>query len=125
MNGSVRRQRGLGMIGVMAWLGMAVVVLTLVFKLGPEYMEFLTVKSAMNSVPGDPELKGKGRAEIMSMLGRRLDVNNVRGLPPQTFRIEQKDSGQKLIADYEVRVHVLANIDAVLTFNHEVDLPRQ
>lgn len=125
MKGFVPRQRGLGMIGVMAWLGVAALVLTLVFRLGPEYMEFLTVKSAMDSLTEDPELKGKGRAEILSTLGRRLDVNNVRGLPPQTFRVEQKDFGQKLIADYEVRVHLLFNIDAVLTFKHEASLPRQ
>ena len=62
----------------------------------------------------DVELKGKGRAEVMSALGRRLDVNSVSRLPPQAFRVEQKDSGQKLIANYEQRVHLFFNIDAVV-----------
>jgi len=88
-------------------------------------MQFLTVKSAMSAVSEDAELKGKGRAEILSSLNRRLEVNSVSGLPPQTFRVEQKDFGQKLIADYEVRVQLLLNIDAVLSFQHEVALPRQ
>jgi hypothetical protein len=125
MKGDVRRQRGLGLLGIMFWLGLAALVLTVGVRLGPPYMQFLTVKSAMTAVSEDPELKGKGRAEILSSLGRRLDVNSVSGLPPQTFRVEQKDFGQKLIADYEIRVHLLLNIDAVLSFQHEVVLPRQ
>ncbi len=125
MNSFMRRQRGLGMIGVMAWLAVGALVLTVVFKLGPEYMEYLTVKSAMNAVSEDTELKGKGRAEIMSKLSSRLEINNVRGLPPQTFSVEQKDSAWKLVADYEVRVHLFFNIDAVLSFNYQATLPRQ
>ncbi len=125
MKGDVRRQRGLGLLGIMFWLGLGALVLTCGVRLGPPYMQFLTVKSAMSAVSEDAELKGKGRAEILSSLNRRLEVNSVSGLPPQTFRVEQKDFGQKLIADYEVRVHLLLNIDAVLSFQHEVALPRQ
>jgi len=125
MKGDVRRQRGLGMLGVMFWLGLGALVLTVGFRLGPPYMQFLTVKSAMNALSGDAELKGKGRAEILSSLNRRLDINNVSGLPPQSFSVEQKDSVPRLIADYEVRVHLILNVDAVLSFNHEVALPRQ
>jgi hypothetical protein len=113
------------MLGVMFWLGLGALVLTVGFRLGPPYMQFLTVKSAMNALSGDAELKGKGRAEILSSLNRRLDVNNVSGLPPQSFSVEQKDSVPRLIADYEVRVHLIRNVDAVLSFNHEVALPRQ
>lgn len=125
MKGDVGRQRGLGLLGIMFWLGLGALVLTVGVRLGPPYMQFLTVKSAMSAVSEDTELKGKGRNEILSSLGRRLEINSVSGLPPQAFRVEQKDFGQKLIADYEVRVHLLLNIDAVLSFQHEVVLPRQ
>ena len=125
MKGDVGRQRGLGLLGIMFWLGLGALVLTVGVRLGPPYMQFLTVKSAMSAVSADTELKGKGRNEILSSLGRRLEINSVSGLPPQAFRVEQKDFGQKLIADYEVRVHLLLNIDAVLSFQHEVVLPRQ
>jgi hypothetical protein len=125
MSGFVGRQRGLGMLGIMALLGLGALVVTLGVRLGPPYMQYLTVKSAMNAVSEDVELKGKGRTEVMSALGRRLDVNSVSGLPPQAFRVEQKDFGQKLIADYEVRVHLFFNIDAVLSFDYQVDLRRQ
>jgi hypothetical protein len=125
MSGFVGRQRGLGMLGIMALLGLGALVVTLGVRLGPPYMQYLTVKSAMNAVSEDVELKGKGRTEVMSALGRRLDVNSVSGLPPQAFRVEQKDFGQKLIADYEVRVHLFFNIDAVLSFDYQVALGRQ
>jgi len=124
MNGYFGQQRGFGLIAVLFWLGFGAFVLTLGVRLGPPYMQFLTVKSAMESVSQDVELKGKGRAEILSSLGRRLEVNSVSGLPPQSFTVEQKDGGTKLIADYEVRVPMFFNIDAVLSFNHQVSLQR-
>lgn len=124
MNGFLRQQRGIGLIAVLFWLGLGAFVLTLGVRLGPPYMQFLTVKSAMKAVSEDVELKGKGRAEILSSLGRRLEVNSVSGLPPQAFSVEQKDSGTKLIADYEVRVPLFFNVDAVMTFNYEAPLQR-
>lgn len=125
MSGVARRQRGVGMVGAMAWLGLAVLLLTVGFRLAPSYIDYLTVKSAMNATSEDQELKGKGRLEVMSSLGRRLEVNNIRGLPADAFSVEPDGSGRQLVAAYEVRVPVLFNIDAVLSFDHRAPLPRQ
>jgi hypothetical protein len=125
MNGRICRQRGIGMVGVLVGLGVAALLLTLGVRLAPPYMQFLTVRSAMNDLSEDADLQGKGRAEVMSKLGRRLEVNSVDDLPAGAFSIEQKDNGRQLVAAYEVRVHLLSNIDAVLVFDHRAPLPRQ
>lgn len=124
MGGIGRRQGGAGLMGLMLWLVVGVMVMTLGFKLAPPYMEFLTVKSVMDTVAKDPELAGKGRALIMSSLGKRLDINSVRGVPNDAFKIEQQASGWDLVADYEVRVPLLYNVDALLTFEHRAPLSR-
>lgn len=116
-----RRQGGAGLAGLMPWLIVGAMVLTLIFKLGPPYMQFLTVQSAMDAIAKDPELVGKGRAQVISSLNKRLEINDVRGLPNDAFKIEQS-SGWDLVADYEVRVHVAYNIDAVLSFEHRASL---
>lgn len=119
-----RRQGGAGLMGLMLWLIIGVMVMTLGFKLAPPYMEFLTVKSAMDTVAADPELAGKGRAQVMSSLGKRLEINNVRSIPNDAFKIEQHGSGWELVADYEVRVPLFYNLDALLTFEHRTPLSR-
>jgi hypothetical protein len=113
------------MLGVMAWLGGGVLLLTLGFRLGPSYLEFLTVRSVMNAMSEDQDLRGKSRVQVLGNLGSRLDVNGVRGLPAETFTIEQDNYGRELVADYEARVPVFFNIDAVLSFNHRATLPGQ
>ena len=124
MSGISARQGGAGFFGVMLWLVGGILILTLGFKLGPSYMEFWTVKSAMNDISHDQELVGKGRGQAMSNLSTRLDVNNIRGLPEDAFKIKPGDSGSDLVAGYEVRVPLFYNIDAVLSFNYRVPLPR-
>ncbi len=124
MGGIGRRQGGAGLMGVMLWLVVGLMVMTLGFKLAPPYMEFLTVKSAMDTVAADPELAGKGRAQVMSSLGKRLEINNVRSIPNDAFKIEPQGSGWDLVADYEVRVPVSHNVDVLLSFDHRTPLSR-
>jgi hypothetical protein len=125
MNKSARRQRGAGMLSVMIWLVLAVAVLTLVVRLGPSYMQFMTVRSVMNDMSQDPELQGKGRTQVLNNLSSRLDVNAVEGLPKDAVTMEQDGVTRELVADYEMRVPVFANVDAVVSFNHRVTLPNQ
>ena len=118
MSGIRAGQGGAGLFGVLLWLVGAVLVLTLGFKLAPSYVEFWTVKSAMNAVSQDPELIAKGRGQLMSSLSTRLEVNDVRGLPKDAIKIEQQGSGWDLVAAYEVRVPLFYNIDALLSFDY-------
>jgi hypothetical protein len=125
MNKSARWQRGAGMLSVMFWLVVGVAVLTLAVRLGPSYMQFMTVRSVMNDMSKDPELQGKGRTQVLNSLSSRLDVNAVEGLPQDAVTMEQDGVTRELVADYEVRTPVVANVDAVVSFNYRVTLPNQ
>ena len=48
-----RRQRGIGLLGIMFWIAFVSGVASLAFKLGPAYMQFATVKSVMNGIQTD------------------------------------------------------------------------
>jgi hypothetical protein len=125
MKKSARRQRGAGMLSVMIWLVLGVAVLTLIVRLGPPYMQFLTVRSVMNEMSQDSELQGKGRTQVLNNLSSRLDVNGIDDLPKDAVAMEQDGVTRELVADYEVRTPVVANVDAVVSFNYRVTLPNQ
>jgi hypothetical protein len=119
------RQRGIGLLGIMFWIAFVSGAVGLAAKLGPSYMQFATVKSVMNGIQTDPELVGKSPREISSALSKRLDVNSVRGVSEKDFKLVPAGSRRELVVAYEVREHVVANIDAVMAFNHRVALPAQ
>ena len=124
-NGLIRRHRGIGLFGIMFWIALASGAVSLAAKLGPAYMHFATVKSVMNGIQTDPELAGKSPREISSALFKRLDINGVRGVSEKDFKLEPAGPRRELVVAYEVREHVVGNIDAVMAFNHRVALPVQ
>jgi hypothetical protein len=124
-NGLMRRHRGIGLFGIMFWIALVSGAVGLAATLGPAYMQFATVKSVMNSIQADPELAGKSPREISSALFKRLDINSVRVVSEKDFKLEPPGPRRELVVAYEVREHVVANIDAVMVFNHRVALPVQ
>ena len=117
-------QRGIGMIGILFVLGLAAFVVTVVLKLGPMYMNFWTLQSIMKSVATSPEVLEEGRAGIAQLIYRRMEVNNVGHVGPKDFKIEKVgDQRYDVKLAYEQREHLFLNIDVVLTFQHEVEVP--
>lgn len=121
---SRRAQRGIGLLGLLFWLFLAVAVVTLALRLGPAYLQFMTVKSVMAGVSEDPDAAGAPPGRVLSMVRKRLDVNSVTGVTAGDFAFERAPSGGLNVSvDYEVRQHVAFNIDAVLAFEHTESIP--
>lgn len=119
------RQRGIGLLGIMFWIAFVSGVASLAFKMGPAYMHFATVKSVMDSIQTDAELAGKGPREIISTLSKRLYINDVKGVSEKDFKFEPAGPKRVLSVAYEVREHVVANVDVVMVFQHQVSLSGQ
>jgi len=94
-------------------------------KLGPAYMQFATVKSVMNGIQTDPALAGKSPREIMSTVFKRFDINGIKGMNEKDFKFEPAGPQRVLTVAYEVREHVVANVDVVMAFHHKVSLSGQ
>ncbi len=118
------RQRGIGFLSVMIMLAAVGFVMMVIVKLGPSYMTYMTVKSVMSDVQADPKAfadrQGRG---IIKSLTRRLEVNDVRSVDSKAFKLTRKDGGMDLSVDYEVREHLVGNVDVVLVFKNAVTIP--
>ena len=124
MRTALSRQRGISFIGVILLLAAVGFVVMTVVKLGPSYMTFLTVRSVMEDVREDPsafaDRQGRG---IINSLMRRLNINEVRSLNKKDFKMKREADGMKLSVDYEVREHLIGNVDVILVFKHDVMIP--
>lgn len=118
------RQRGIGAIGLLLILAIVVAIFTVAFRLGPSYMSFLTVKSIMTAVAEDPGAVGAPPGRLVTMLGKRLDVNSVSVVGRSDFTFKRRpEGGLDMIIDYEERHHIAFNIDAVVMFEHRESIP--
>ena len=121
------RQRGMGMLSILVVLSLVIFFVTLLFKLGPAYMGFWTIKSVMDDVAGQStRMNGGGAREIANQIGKRLDINNVGQVSAKDFKIRR--AGENLYEvslDYEQRRHLFFNIDTVLTFAYQVEVKGQ
>lgn len=119
------RQRGIGMIAVLFWMLIAGGIATVAFRLGPLYMEFMTVRSVMNSIAEDPQASGATRRDLARMVSSRLDVNQVTNVKESQFTYERSQTGEgtDVAVEYEIRRHVGFNVDAVVMFDYSVTIP--
>jgi hypothetical protein len=126
MSGSRRHQRGMGLTGLLFLFVLVAFVAVVLLRTAPAYVNYLTLRSAMNSVAQSPEPILGGKPAIMDLINRRLEINDVRGIDPKSFAVQKMDDGSYDVqVAYERREHLFANIDIVLAFDHAVRVQAQ
>lgn len=116
-------RRGFSLIGVLMWVLLIGGAATVALKLGPYYLQFWTVRSVMDDTGRNPDIAGMGRQAIIQTLEKKLYINDVRSVKNENFSFEKTDTGRVLGVHYEVREHLFANLDAILTFDHQTLIP--
>jgi len=114
---SLKKQTGASAPVLIIFLGMSAVILTLVFKLYPPIFEHWQVESVVESFEEDSDVTELSVSEIQKRFNKRLVINNVRNFKSNEWLFITKDDGLLTVeVNYEVRVPVYRNIDAIMTF---------
>ena len=121
---TLKSQQGMTAIGWIIVLGLIAFFVLLALRLTPGYLEFATVSASLESLQKEPGITEKTAPEIRAMLGKRFDVNDVKTVDSRDVKIENKGGRLRVWVDYEVRVPVLGNVDAVSKFNKEIEVVR-
>ena len=115
------RVRGLTMVG---WMFLAIVVVifgSVGAKTIPAYMDFNTVKTAINSALDDPKVGLMSVSEIQSGIDRRLLINNVDVIRGYEMQVEKAAGRVSVTVDYEVRKNLFSNLDVIMVFQREFE----
>ncbi|MCK7551204.1 MULTISPECIES: DUF4845 domain-containing protein [Marinobacter] len=100
-------------------------LLTLVIKLGPVYLDDITIQEALEGLDGTEGLSRMGPAEVRGLINKRLSVNNVRGFDAKDITVEKDGELVLIKVDYEVRNNLFRNVDTVIHFKHEYEMQGQ
>ncbi|MDL0430550.1 DUF4845 domain-containing protein [Marinobacter sp. TBZ242] len=119
---SMRRQAGASALVIMIMVLFFGGLLTLVIKLGPAYLDDITIQEALESLEGTEDLSSMGPAQVRSLINKRLSVNNVRGFDAKNITVEKNGEFVVINVDYEVRNNLFRNVDTVIHFQHEYEM---
>lgn len=120
--GGFRRQRGMTAIGWIVVLALIGFFVMLILRLGPTYMEYFSVSNSMESLKDEPRLAGKTPSEVRKLLFRRFNINDVDNVGRDQVSIYKDGAGIKVAVEYEVRVPLMGNVDAMVSFDKEVTI---
>jgi len=114
---TMRKQYGLSSLSLMIVALVAIVAGICVIKIGPVYMESLTVKSILNQVADETRGEGLNRAQIHSRLEKKFLINTVKGVVMKDVLVKRSQGLVTIDASYEVRKRLFFNLDVVVVFD--------
>jgi hypothetical protein len=104
----------------MTWAIIGGFVLLAAFKLGPAYMEELTIKKHFSGIVKDPAFASGNRNEIERAFGNKAMVEKVESISYKDIVITKEGGGIRLSAQYTKCVPMIYNISACMEFSPSV-----
>jgi hypothetical protein len=117
-----KRQTGLTAISWLILLMIGGFFVLLLLRLGPIYLEYYKVKSVLTAVKGEHERSTMTPAQVKETILNRFYINEVRRLSAKDVKLKQANDGTQVEVQYEVREHILGNVDALVSFNETLEL---
>jgi hypothetical protein len=116
-----RNQKGLSSLSLLLVLSVAAFLLLLAFRIGPLYLDNYFVKAAIDGLSQEEDVHKLSDRQIERKLLGFFTINNVRDLGPEDIKVERLKTKTIVKVDYEKRVNILANVDAVVVFENHFD----
>ena len=111
-----KNQAGITAIGLILLLIPVGLMLYVVLKAAPVYIEAFSVGDAINSLKKEADLKEKSREEIYTMIKKRLEVNNITSVTKEDIKIQKTVNDVTVTIDYEARAPLFWNAALAFAF---------
>ncbi len=111
---------GLGWLIVLALIGFFAL---LILRLAPMYLDDFRAGAALESLKEEPLITEKTPTEIFKLMQNRFDIDDIDDIDlHKALSIDKSGGVLKLELKYEIRKHVVGNIDVVGSFDHKVQI---
>ncbi len=111
------KQRGATFVFWVFFLALIGFLMMLGIKLFPVYYKGFTTKKIVEDISIEMQNKKPNKKQIWQSIAKRLNINGVYGVNKDHFVYSKNKNDIEFGLDYEVRVPVIANLDAVAKFD--------
>lgn len=116
----MRRQSGVSLFGVLVTLVAWGLLLLLLMKVAPLYIDDYFVAGAFSDLQ-EANIRELDNGAIKNLLGKQFTVNNIRDIDPVQAQVVREKTRTLVKLTYEKRVNVIHKVDVVVTFTHVYD----
>ena len=132
-----KRQTGISFFFMLILIGLFGYAIYIGIKLTPEYMEFLSVKSSVNSLAEEMQSRAITKKQAKTLLDNRLNVNylSLRELSKspegfgdakaEAFHYKRNKLDTEVGIKYKKFVPMIANATVVLDFDYVTNVPNK
>jgi hypothetical protein len=122
----LNKQTGFSFGSLLIWFIIGGFILLIGMKLIPLYIENRTIQSVLNEMKEEQTTGGLlSVRDVRGRLDRQLLIDGIRRFDNKDSEMNIKRVNDTIVVEYEVREHIISNIDLVVSFSNSVDLPVQ
>ncbi len=114
---NLKKQRGASFVVWVLILALFGFLIMTGVKLFPVYYRGLAAKKVMEDLAIEMQGKKPNKKQLWDLIDRRLYINNISDVKKEDFVYIVEKRIVEFGIDYEVRVHLVSNIDAVVMFD--------
>jgi len=117
--GFMKKQKGLTLI---SWLAIIAVVLfnaIIAMNVVPVYLNDHSVKSLMESLESDSDVRGASPKKIKNIITKNLRINNIYSVTKDNITIKKSKNDYVITIEYEPRGRLVGSLDYIVSFKHE------
>lgn len=113
-----KKQRGATFVFWVLFLALIGFIITIGIKLFPVFYKGFATEKIIEDLAFEMKGKNPNRKQLWDAIERRLDINSISGVKKENLVYKKQKKSLEFGVDYEVRVPLIANIDAVVMFDH-------
>ena len=117
----IHKQKGMTLIGFIFVLAFVIFISFIGMKIGPIYMEYYSVVSAMNGLAAERGSARLSPYQIKLRFLTRLNVSYTENVRESHIKLT-RGNGVHMRVAYEVRKPIVGNLDVVAKFDKSVQL---
>lgn len=116
-----RKQKGLTLIGFIFVLAFALFIAYIGMKIGPLYLDNMSVEKAMNEVANEKGAARKSPYDIRLKFFTLMNINAIDHVKESNLKLV-RGNPSRLRVTYEARENIMGNLDVIVSFDKSVPL---
>ncbi|MBT8112981.1 MAG: DUF4845 domain-containing protein [Gammaproteobacteria bacterium] len=114
---TVYKQRGATFVFWVFFLALIGFLLMIGIKLFPVYYKGFTTQKIVEDIAVEMQGKKPTKKQLWQSIDKRININSVYGVDKNHFVFERNKDAIDFGLDYEVRIPIIANLDAIAKFD--------
>jgi hypothetical protein len=103
--------------GIMAVVAMVAFFVMCAIRMAPHYFEYLSIREIVESVATEYKREENSISDIRRRIDTMFNTNQIYDLQPKDVEVFHKDGRTWIDARYEVRIPIMGNISAIMSFD--------